>query len=60
MIDLEHQIKCVDRELKQRARVYPRLVAKGSMTQQQAEYEVEAMKAVRATLEDAAKRERLL
>lgn len=50
-ISLGQQIEEVARELKQRERVYPRLVGQGKLRQSVADYHVERMKAVKATLE---------
>lgn len=49
-IPIEAQIACVERELKQRAHVYPRRVAEGKMSQAFADEQVRAMEAVLATL----------
>lgn len=49
-VSLERQIACVDRELKFRERVYSRRVGEGKMTQSQADTEIAAMRAVKATL----------
>lgn len=48
---LAQQIEEIDRELKKRATVYPRLVAKGDLRQSEADYLVARMQAVKATLE---------
>lgn len=47
---LSDQIACVRREVGMRERVYPRWIAAGNMTQAKADREIEAMKAVLATL----------
>ena len=52
MIDISAQVKCVRREIAMRERVYPSWVAKGRMTQQKADHELAAMKAVEQTLID--------
>ena len=44
------QIASVEREIAQRLKVYPRLVARGSMSQQKADRETEAMRCVHGTL----------
>ena len=49
-IDLTQQIKCVEREIAMRLKVYPRWVQRGKMQQQQATYELAAMGAVLNTL----------
>lgn len=51
MATLERQVQCVKREIGQRQRVYPRLVQAGKMPQAQADEELEAMRAVLATLQ---------
>ena len=50
-VPLDRQIACVRREVGMRRRVYPRWVASGKMTQEEADRQVEAMEAVQATLE---------
>lgn len=57
---LEEQLKCVRREISQRGYVYPRRVADGKMTKEQANHEIDCMMAVMATLESLAAKERLL
>ena len=49
-MQLDTQIVCVEREIRQRHRVYPRLVERGTMKQQQADAEIAAMNAVLQTL----------
>lgn len=44
------QIKCVEREIAMRKRVYPRWVETGKMKLDQSEYQIAAMEAVLATL----------
>jgi hypothetical protein len=51
MIDLKQQIDEVQRELALRKNVYPRLVASGKMTQEDADMHCERLRAVLATLE---------
>ena len=46
------QIKCVEREIAMRKRVYPRFVKNGKMTQQEADAELAAMEAVLKTLNE--------
>jgi len=48
---LTDQYAAVQREIKQRERVYPRLVAKGTMSQAKADHELAAMRAVLVTVE---------
>ena len=50
-VSLAQQIEEVQRELDQRARVYPGLVSKGSMRQAHADYHVARMTAVLRTLQ---------
>lgn len=49
-IPLEGQIRCVQREILMRERVYPVWVKNGKMRQGLASYEIAAMKAVLETL----------
>ena len=51
LISLDDQIKCIEREIALRRRVYPRRVAEGRMKLDEAEREVSAMRAVLMTLE---------
>ena len=51
MANLAQQIACVKREIAMRERVYPRRVADGKMKQQDADREIEAMRAVLETVE---------
>lgn len=44
-VPLSDQIAEVERELRQRDRVYPRLIGKGQLTQQRAEQQVRALRA---------------
>lgn len=50
-VPLTEQIVCVRRELGFRGRVYPRQVARGRMSQADADHELRAMQAVLTTLE---------
>ena len=50
-ISINQQIDEIDRELGQRASVYPRLVAAGKLRQSVADYQVERLKAAKRTLE---------
>jgi hypothetical protein len=50
-ITLDQQIACVKREIAMRERVYPVWVGKGKMKPHEAEHQMEAMKAVLATLQ---------
>lgn len=47
---IDAQIKCVEREVAMRERVYPRWVASGKMKSQVAAYELLAMQTVLQTL----------
>lgn len=49
-MNIEEQIKCVEREIGQRKRVYPRLVQRETMTERKAQYEIACMEAVLRTL----------
>ena len=51
-VSIDRQIECVERELKQRAYVYPRRIEAGKMTQEQSDREVACMEAVAATLRE--------
>jgi hypothetical protein len=57
---LNQQIEEVDRELAYRAHVYPRLVSSGKLRQSIATYQVDRLKAVRATLVWLQKNEQVL
>lgn len=59
-ITIMDQIACIERELRQRARVYPRLVERGTMTPNKARQETAAMESVLATLQEVAKGQRLI
>ncbi len=50
MIPIEYQIRCVEREIAMRERVYPRWVEQHRMTQRKADEEIQAMRAVLETL----------
>lgn len=60
LVPLEGQIACVDREIRKRLDVYPRLVAKGSLTREKSAHELAAMRAVLDTLQQVARGERLI
>ena len=49
-MELAEQIKCVEREIAMRRRVYPNWVASGKMKQEKADHEISAMEAVLYTL----------
>ena len=50
-VSIDEQVKCVEREIGMRVRVYPAWVQNGRMTQAKADHELKAMRAVLATLE---------
>lgn len=50
MITISEQIECVEREISQRKRVYPRLVTSGKMAQAKADREILTMYEVLQTL----------
>ena len=58
------KLKCAERELKQRYRVYARLVAQNKITQRQADHEIALMEDIaadyRALIETMERSERLL
>lgn len=60
LVPLEGQIACVERELRKRLEVYPRLVAKGSLTREKSTQELAAMRAVLDTLQQVVQRDRLI
>lgn len=51
MVTITEQIKCVRREIDYRKRLYPRWVQEGKITQQEANYQIEAMEYVVNTLQ---------
>ena len=59
-VPIGEQVACIERELRQRARVYPRLIESGRMTKQKADEETRRMEAVLATLQKVAEGERLI
>lgn len=50
-VTLEQQIAAVAREVKMRQSAYPRFIEAGRLSQQKADYELAAMKAVLTTLQ---------
>ena len=54
------KLREINREIGQRRRVYPRLVAAEKMTQQTADRQIAIMEAIRADYEPQANKERLL
>lgn len=59
-VPIARQVACVERELRYRERVYARRVAAEKMTQAKADDELEAMRAVLATLQGIEAGQRLL
>ena len=51
VVTLNEQIDEIRRELKQRERVYPRMIAQGKLRQAIAEYQMARMQAALATVE---------
>ncbi len=49
-VSLQRQIKCVEREINQRRRVYPRLISSNRMSEDFAHEEIAVMEQVLATL----------
>jgi hypothetical protein len=54
------KLRCVERELRMRKKVYPRWIAEGRMTQQQAEHEIDCMAAIAADYDKIVHGERLI
>lgn len=54
------KLAAVEREIKQRRRVYPRLVAAEKMSQNFADEQIAVMEAIAADYREAAERERLI
>lgn len=52
-VRIEDQIRCVQREIEMREKVYPRWVDIGRMSYQQAMLEIDTMREVKRTLETA-------
>jgi hypothetical protein len=59
-IPITHQIACVLREIGKREDVYPRWVRQGRMTQKFADEQLDAMRAVLATLQSIEAGQRLI
>lgn len=49
-ISINEQFRCVEREIALRRRVYPKLISSGKMSQQAADYQLQAMCAVLKSL----------
>jgi len=47
-ITREEKLRCAQRELAMRERVYPRLIANGRMTKEEASRELDAMRSIAA------------
>ena len=60
MITLDDQVAEIERELFFRGRVYPGLVARGKMTQKEADRHTARMRAALDTIKGLAAKERLL
>ena len=60
LVPIEAQIRSAERELRYRIRVYPRWIEAGKITQETANNELAAMRAVVDTLQRVARRETLL
>jgi hypothetical protein len=60
MITTEDKLNCIQRELRLRQRVYPRLINNGKMSEQQAEHELLVMQAVLQDYQAVASQELLL
>ena len=56
----EQKLRAVERELKMRYRVYPRFIAEGKMTQQQADREVSIFEDIAADYRAQVEKSRLL
>jgi hypothetical protein len=56
-LSLEDQMTCVRREIAMRRRVYPGQIARGTITQDWAAYQIAVMEAVLATLATLARAE---
>lgn len=59
-VPIDAQVACIERELKFRRRVYARRVVEQKMTKTQADYELEVMGAVLATLQNIEAGQRLI
>lgn len=60
LVPIAAQIKAAERELRYRIRVYPRWIEAGKITQQTANNELAAMRAIVDTLQRVARREALI
>jgi hypothetical protein len=54
------KLRCIERELKYREHVYPRLVSAGKMTKTLMKREIELLQAIRADYEPRAQAEKLV
>lgn len=59
-VPIDEQVRCVEREISMRERVYPRWVEQKRMTEKKADQELEAMRAVLETLHNIQLTERLI
>jgi len=60
MTGLADQIRCIEREISLRKRVYPQLIERAKMSQRKATDEIATMEAVLLTLREVDEKERLL
>lgn len=60
MFTNEELARCAKREVKQRERVYPRLIETGRMTKDFADYEIKCMQVIADYFSAAAEKERLI
>lgn len=56
----EEKYRAAMREVGQRKKVYPNIVVRGNMTQEEARYQIDVMEAIAADYEEQAKKERML
>lgn len=56
----EQKYQAAVREVRQRRKVYPHIVIRGNMTQEEARYQIDLMEAIAADYEELAKKERLI
>lgn len=60
MISASDKLKCAEREVKMRKKVYPRWIADGRMTDERAKHEIETMEAIAEDYRVQSEKERLL
>lgn len=56
-VSLKRQLECVEREIRYRRHVYPKLVSRGRFSQAKADDEIAVMEAVAETLRDLRQKE---